>query len=142
MTDEEPRVSGLFRHQRKERPSPRPVPPPAAEDVREMTHADFAAKLGLPPGTTVTSIGLVWFDRLSGSENNTVRVHYRPDPKVRPLLPVPEGQQPLEDRLRRLAVKWRSQARHPMRQTTERATERTMLNKHADELTEELRGTP
>ena len=105
-------------------------------NVRELTTAEFARRLGLPPGATVTSIGLIWFDVMSGSENNTVRVRYRPG-RV-PLAVVRELS--LEDRLRRLAARWRSQSRHPQRRNQPEVRE--LLMKHSDDLLRELKEEP
>jgi hypothetical protein len=106
--------------------------------TQEFTTAEFAVRLGLPPGTVVTSIGMIWFDWINGQANNTVRVRYRPDMVVRPLLP--ELQVPLEHRLRRLAAKWRAQAHHPQRR--DKPEESKLLGKHADELLRVLSGKP
>lgn len=104
--------------------------------VQEFSTAEFVERLGLPPGALVTSIGMVWFDLMSGSGNNMVRIRYRAEKRPFPVL-VPR---PLEDRLRQLAAKWRSQARHPMRRA--KPDEVAMLDKHADELMRELIGKP
>lgn len=96
--------------------------------TREFSTAEFAQRLGLPPGARVTSIGLIWFDLMSGTDNNTVRVRYRPGFTAGLASPSPS----LEDRLRRLAAKWRSQARHPQRRF--RPEEQELLSRHADEL--------
>lgn len=98
----------------------------------EVSFEEFVRRLGLPPGSTVTSIGMIWFDLHYGSSGNKVRVHYRPG-RAAPLKLVPAS---LEDRLRRLAAKWRSQSRHPMRQG--KPDEAAMLARHADELMAEV----
>lgn len=98
----------------------------------EFSPAEFAERLDLPSGSTVVSAGMIWFDMLSGKGSNSVRVSYRlPAPQV-----VHLKRAPLEDRLRRLAAKWRSQARHPQRQHD--TTEKALLDKHADELMTEV----
>ena len=103
--------------------------------VTEVSFDDFVQRLGLPPGSTVTSIGMIWFDLNYGSAGNRVRVHYRPGRSVSPV-PLKLVAPPLEDRLRRLAAKWRSQSRHPMRRN--KPEEAAMLVKHADELMAEV----
>lgn len=65
--------------------------------TREFSFEEFVKRLGLPPGSTVTSIGMIWFDLNYGTANNRVRVHYRPGQSA--VLAPP----PLEDRLRALA---------------------------------------
>jgi len=104
--------------------------------VTEFSFEEFTGRLGLPPGSAVTSVGMIWFDFNYGSGNNMVRVHYRPGRLAvqRRLVPVPV---PLEDRLRKLAAKWRSQSRHPMRRG--KPGEAALLTKHADELMHELK---
>jgi hypothetical protein len=154
------------------------------DTVREFSFAEFAERLSLPPGSRVTSIGLVWFDLLSGASNNTVRVRYQPGRSWLSSFPdrhidepvtaddsdeavdrwvtksgrvlreqeldtlVAEAEQgydvsrlaaanvhslpSVEERLRRLAAKWRSQAKHPQRRF--RPEEQALLNQHADEL--------
>jgi hypothetical protein len=105
------------------------------DGVREFSPAEFAERLGLPPGTTVTSIGMIWFDLLSGAANNIVRVRIRPGPAAA-VSAVKQAPAPLEDQLRRLAAKWYSQARHPQHQNQPEV--RALLEKHADELLREL----
>jgi hypothetical protein len=105
--------------------------------IQEFSTDEFAARLGLPPGSTVSSIGMIWFDLTSSAGNNLIRVRYRPGPRtpLRMLVPAP-----LEDRLRRLAAKWNSQSRHPQRRNQPEVRE--LLEKHASELLSELAGQP
>jgi hypothetical protein len=106
-------------------------------DTQEFSPAEFAKRLSLPPGATVTSICLVWFDVLSSTGNNTVRVHYRAGRAAPPPLAVVH-ELSLETRLQRLVARWRSQSRHPQRRNQPEARE--LLAKHADELLRELLG--
>jgi hypothetical protein len=104
--------------------------------LQEFTTPEFAARLGLPPGALIISVGMIWFDVLSDAENNTVRVRYRPNGGARPFPLLVEV--PLNDRLRRLAAKWRAQAKHPQRRNL--PGEAKLLERHADELMRELAG--
>lgn len=103
-----------------------------ASSIVEFSFGEFVQRMGLAPGSRITSIGMIWFDFNYGSGGNRVRVHYQPG-RTQPLK---LASSPLEDRLRRLATRWRSQSRHPMRQN--QPDQVAMLVKHADELMAEV----
>jgi hypothetical protein len=105
--------------------------------VQEFSTEEFIKRLDLPPGSIVTSVGMIWFDILHGSGNNRVRLHYKPGP-VPHLRILPTGT--LEERLRLLIGKWHAQANHPQRRN--RPEERALLNNHAEELQRALMGKP
>lgn len=101
-------------------------------EITEFSFEEFTRRLGLPPGSSVTSIGMIWFDFNYGSGSNMVRVHYRPG-RAAPLKLVT---QPLEERLRQLAARWRAQSRHPMRRN--KPDEAALIAAHADDLLAEI----
>ena len=106
-----------------------------AEDgaiVQEFPVDKFAELLGLPPGATVTATAVAW--ETLAVRSDVVRVCFRPGPLT--VVPDAEAREPLNSRLRKLAAKWNSQARHPQRRF--KPEEAALLTKHASELLGEL----
>lgn len=98
--------------------------------VLEFGTAEFARRLGLPPGTEVTDVLMAW--ETLAAESSIVRVRVQPGALV-PVLSAP----PLATRLRELAGKWHAQSRHPQHRFRPEVS--ALLAKHADELQAELR---
>lgn len=95
------------------------------DEVRRFSFTEFGVKLGLPTGSEISQV------EMDGS--GMIRVGYVLAETVSP-----SRQAPLDDRLRWLAGKWRSQAKHP--QHVNRPEVRAVLASHADELLAELAG--